>query len=625
MTQNPKKTLFGDSLRFFRGQTVDRCTGKPLSQERLAYVLTEKTGRNINRNLVNNWENSKSYLHPQHDRALLTALISILYNYHGVEMLDQANQLLADGNYRALNPEEISAINPEWLEFPLQQQTAPSSDQGQTPSSQPVSPQHIVSGASPITVKIEASNPLPVILQTSKPNFASSTSLLNIGNLIANSLIRMLFFFLEKIPEQLASNLFNRLSRKGNQKNQKDIMLIDPTCGDQAIDLQQQRLKVSAAFGSYFTGLLEKDHSYFPISGQVELAVPPDVSELPPFQQIYWSLQYARGPEVILIAAEGGMGKSTLAAKIIRCLYSDNALDLLLGDSAKAQEVDPVSGKITPTTPEFYDLDSFLKKVCNQLSLDYTYGQSNQQQAISHIKDRIEGRRTVIVLDNLETVRNGTDLLNALRLLTGRDTRVLVTSRSVSGITYRTPGLFLIRLRPIQDEMIAKGFLRWHISRHISEHSDLQRVEPGLEEKENLRHIISKTGGIPLLMQLVMSDVARSSWSRIEKLPDLYGIELLNFLYKERWNELTSMGDMGRHAIELLFYIHKQTFHGKISYEKLLRWGKEMRGLSSLDEPLNILQERFLVVNNDLKLGNFSIFPSLADFLTIRETDKRCS
>lgn len=52
MTQELEKKSFGGMLRFSRGQTIDRRTGKPLSQERLADQIYQKTGLRITRNKV---------------------------------------------------------------------------------------------------------------------------------------------------------------------------------------------------------------------------------------------------------------------------------------------------------------------------------------------------------------------------------------------------------------------------------------------------------------------------------------------------------------------------------------------------------------------------------------------
>lgn len=126
--QKTVKQSFGCMLRFFRGRTADKRTGKPLSQARLADQLCTKTGLIIGRNKVNNWETSKSYLSPQLERFLLTAIVTVLFEYKGIKSLGEANQLLEAGDYRTLNDEEIAEINLEWLSSPFRQRVDGSTD-----------------------------------------------------------------------------------------------------------------------------------------------------------------------------------------------------------------------------------------------------------------------------------------------------------------------------------------------------------------------------------------------------------------------------------------------------------------------------------------------------------------
>lgn len=615
MTPNLEKQSFGDLLRFFRGQTIDRHNGKPLSQEMFGFRVSEMSGLHITRNTVNNWENAKSYLDAGQDRPLLIAVVTTLFKYSGIRTIADANQLLEAGGFKMLNGKEAVSINPEWVSH-LEQPDTKGIDQSLSAS--PTFNQTLAASPS-IAIKIENQEPIPVVIHAPKA-IEHVNAFTQVSIAITNFLARMFFAILEAIPDWLTSTRSSRFHDHLIEAKRKEFTLIDPNCGNQPIDLKQQRLKISAAFGSYFTGLLEKEYNYFPIPGQLDLSLPSTAPDLEAFQQIYWSMQHARGPEVILIAAEGGMGKSTLAAKIIRCLYSENAVDLLLGDSAKSQIVNPLTGEILEQQAEFDDLNSFLFKVSSQLGIEYSSGESNRQLAIRKIKDRLEGRRTIVVMDNLESVQNGTDLLNTFQQLAGRDTRLLVTTRTTSKITHQTAGIFLIRLNPIRDEQIAEGFLRWHVNANIASHQALGKILPDLSDKENLRRLIDKTGGIPLLMQLILSDIARSSWSRLEKLPTLFGKELLNFLYQERWSELKQLGRDGENACAILFHILEQSHRGPIRYENLIKWGKTTRGLDSPDKPLEILQERFLIVNNDLKQGNFSVFPSLSEFLQTQQS-----
>ena len=440
------------------------------------------------------------------------------------------------------------------------------------------------------------------------------TFLTLIGNFVANFIVKMFFAILEKSPEWLVDKISNRLSPKPKIQPPNLSVLVDPSCGNRGLDLRQQRLKISTAFGSYFTGLLERDQNYINLEGQIKMASGQQ-PEMDPFQAIYWSLQNARGSQVLIIAAEAGMGKSTLAAKIIRCLYGETAIDLILGDSAKVLDVDPISGQMQVLDPAYYNLDTFLVRICAQLGLNFIPGKSNQQRTLGRIKDRLEGRHAILMVDNLESLQNGADLLNALRLLASRDVRIIVTTRKVSGIMMNTPGTLLVHMEPITEEAQVRNFLFWHIHTFAAAHPALQNLEPDLKDKRRIRLLIKRTGGIPLLMQLIISDIARSSWAKIEQVPDLYGKELLDFLYRERWDELGQSGVEGQIARAILFFIQKQSFRSKVTDSDLIKWAQETGQTQGIEGPLRLLEERFLVINSNRKQGNYSIFPSLSEFL----------
>jgi hypothetical protein len=428
--------------------------------------------------------------------------------------------------------------------------------------------------------------------------------------IISNLLSKMI----ESSPAWLAK-ILNRLGRNIPSSPQQ-VILYPSECGDKGIDLAQQRLLVSSAFGAYFAGMLERDHSYINLKGQIESQKLHGQEGLEPLQRIYWALQNPKGRQVFVIAAEGGMGKSTLAAKIVRCLYHTQSVDMILGDSAKTQRVDPISGKVTDLTPAYYDSATFIERLCTQLGLPYKRGRSGNQQALKDIRDRLVGRRAMIIVDNLETVEEYESLLKTLRPLASRDTRVLITTRKEDGLADRMSDVFVIHLNPLKDLTDTRNFLAWHIRTYSGEHSDLLKLERDIGNKKRIQLLLDRTGGIPLLVQLILSDIARSSWGYIDKLPHLFGEALLDFLYETRWNELGTLGNDGETAKRILIWLaSEQSRHRKVTFDGLRRWATENGQIESSQVAIRLLFERFLILNSDLKQGNFSLFPSLVEFL----------
>lgn len=436
-------------------------------------------------------------------------------------------------------------------------------------------------------------------------------------SIVIEILLRVAFQILEKLPEWVVGKLLSKIGQKPPSPSSPDAAgPYPPDCGNRGIDLGQERLLVSTAFGSYFAGLLEREQSYVALKGQIDCPLIEGVEKWEPIQRIFWALQHPKGPRLLIIAADGGMGKSTLAAKVVRCLFEEQAVDMILGDSAKTRRVDPVTGKLIQIKPGFYDVVSFYTRMCEQLGLP---PMGDKRQALVGIKDRLFGRRAVIVVDNLETVRRGDELLHSLQALTTRDIRVIVTTRSVKGLKELTADILVVHLLPLMEVEVVRTFLEWHIRQHQDENPRLQALLGDLKDRKRLRWLIERTGGVPLLIQLVFSDVARFSWEYLEELPRLFGNELLSFLYQGRWDELGSLGAKGQMARDLLQWVATEQYKGKkVTFKRLTQWAQTQGKADLLTDSLHLLYERFLIVNHNPKHGDFALFPSLVEFIEQR-------
>jgi hypothetical protein len=564
--QTKEQPDFGTLLRYYRKTTTDKdgYRGGSLSQERLAELLYEKTGQQFHRNKIEKWEKGQSFIHHQDERNVLVGLIGILHDYWGIKTLDEANRFLEVGGYRALNAEEISNIDTLWI---------PVEDK-ETSDTDPKSSQ-----ASMKDVMIEYLRRIP-----------ESDIVKNTG----------------KVLEELFAD------RPGSE-TAASVQLHSTDCGNKPVNLARQRLLVSSAFGSYFTGLLEQENLYLDLGAQIDCPAPKNQAGLQPLHRIFWLLEYAGGPRTVIIGGEGGMGKSTLAAKIIRCLYQEQAVDLILGDSAKNEYVDPETKAILPIHSKEYDPASFYQRICEQLGLPAISG----SKAIGAIRDRLLGRRAIIVVDNLETISKGNEIVETLEAITSRDVRAIVTTRQVSGLKPLDANRFVVQLRPLTETGVARQFLLWHISRYQSQHYALRNLTSDLIQEIKIEWLIGKTGGIPLLMQLVLSDVAMFSWSYVQSLPSLFGKDLLDFLYRTRWDDLGKLGSEGTTARKILKWIVEEQYRGqKITSRRLSDRAKELGDEIYLSAALVLLYERFLVLNREAENGDFSIYPSLSDFVS---------
>ena len=118
------------------------------------------------------------------------------------------------------------------------------------------------------------------------------------------------------------------------------------------------------------------------------------------------------------------------------------------------------------------------------------------------------------------------------------------------------------------------------------------------------------------MMQLVLSDAARYSWDYLQTLPSLFGGALLDFLYQARWDDLGRQSKEGVVAKQLLKWVAEEQYRGKeITSKEISTWAKNTNIETYLSAALSLLFERFMIINQDPLRGNFSMYPSLAEFI----------
>ncbi len=410
-------------------------------------------------------------------------------------------------------------------------------------------------------------------------------------------------------------------STKPPSKDAAEIAKLQ-SCGDSPLSLETQRLSVSEAFGNYFVSLLEREQSYVHLPEQIDLRTVDATQNASPLAFIYDQLLDATGAQLLVISAQGGMGKSTLAARIVRCLHDKGAIRLVLGDSAKSEEFDVVDNSVTAIPVGYSDPSSFLARVRTQLGMPAAAPSMTLPKNAHEIRDRLVGEHGIIIVDNLDTVNEQEDLVHLLRILASRDVRVLITSRRSIGFASGGTKSLLIHLRGLVQTEDISSFLQWHIQQYQRQHSRLVDLRMYLENNSRLRQLGQRTGGNPLLIQFAASEIARRSWDYLDQLPEnLYGPDLLKYLYDSSWDELSHLDVHGQLAQDILLWIARQQDNGKRVTSKVLSTWVEEQGKGPIyPRALDLLYERFLLINSDQERGNYSIVPSLSAFLEAKQS-----
>jgi len=101
---------FGEQLRKIRHQCNDpKSPHGKLTQEKFGELVGGKLGISYSGAAISDWERGKSKIHAD-NRLVLMAVINVLHGCGGLKTVEEADQLLEAGNYRALDPAEVQKI-----------------------------------------------------------------------------------------------------------------------------------------------------------------------------------------------------------------------------------------------------------------------------------------------------------------------------------------------------------------------------------------------------------------------------------------------------------------------------------------------------------------------------------
>ena len=298
---------------------------------------------------------------------------------------------------------------------------------------------------------------------------------------------------------------------------------------------------------------------------------------------------------ITVIDGIGGVGKTALAlncAEYVRDMSRSNQADFeyVIWASAKTEKLNHQG--IAQLQPNFTDLYSLLNTIIEVTGFE----DCETQNQLSLVKEILAIGKTLLVLDNLETVSDP-DLYAFLQDIP-TPSRVLATTRTRLEGSHRNLRLTAL---PMPDAL--------EMVRQLA--TDLDANELSNESDETLEGLIQRLGGIPLAMKLAVGRIATGMplASYLDKLDSGDAQRgLLEFCFTESWNGLDNDCKLTLLAVTL--------FSDEPSESELRRviGIPEMR----IDDAIGtLIQRAFLnrTYDRDRGTNRFSLLPLTTDFV----------